>query len=144
MAAGNFTLYNAAKLALFSGTLNMLSDTITAVLLKSSYTPSAAHATFADVSAQEVTDADYAKKAVSGQTVTGGSGTVTVDTADISFGATVTITAKYLALVKGAAGSITGSSPLIGYCDLNSSGGTVSSTSGAFAVNTPSGLFTAA
>lgn len=142
MAAGNFTLYNNAKLLLNNGGLNMASDGIAAVLLGSGYTPSAAHSTFADISAQEISDADYAQKAVTGQTVTGAGGTVTADCADISFGASVTITAKYLALVKGTAGSLVSTDKLVGYCDLNSSGGTVSSTSGAFSVNTPSGLYT--
>lgn len=144
MAAGNFTLYNNAKLLLLNGGLNMASATITAALLSSSYTPSATHAAWSDVSAQQITDSGYAQQAVTGQTVTGSSGTVTVDSGDISFGSNVTLTAKYLVLVAGTAGSLTSTSQLIGYCDLNTGGGTVSSTAGAFSVNTPNGLFTAA
>lgn len=144
MSAGNFTLYNNAKLLLFNGGLNMAGDTITAALLTSSYTPSAAHSTWADVSATEVAaGGDYAQQALSGESVSGASGTVTVDSGDISFGTNVTITAKYLVLVKGTAGSLTAASELIGYCDLNTGGGSVSSTAGGFAVNTPNGLFTA-
>jgi len=144
MSAGNFTLYDNAKLLLLNGGLNMASDAIAAVLLTSAYTSSAAHATWADVSADEVAGGgDYTQKAVSGQAVSETSGTVTADTADISFGSAVTITAKYLVLVKGTAGSITSTDKLIGYCDLNAGGGSVSSTAGAFSVNTPNGLFTA-
>jgi len=144
MAAGNFTLYDNAKLLLLNGGLNMSSATITAVLLGAGYTPSAAHDTWSDASAQEIADSGYAEQAVSGQTVTLASGTVTVDSGDISFGTNVTLTAKYLALVLGTAGSLAGTDKLIGYCDLNTGGGTVSSTAGAFSVNTPNGLFTAA
>lgn len=143
MSAGNFTLYDNAKLLLLNGGLNMASDTLAAVLLTSSYTPSAAHSTFADVSTDEVADADYDQQAVAGESVTGSGGTVTVDTGDISFGSAVTITAKYLVLVKGTAGALTGTEKLIGYCDLNSGGGSVSSTAAGFSVNTPNGLFTA-
>lgn len=144
MAAGNFTLYDNAKLLLLNGGLNMASAGITAVLLGSGYTPSAAHSAWSDVSANEIADSGYAEQAVSGQTVTLASGTVTVDSGDISFGTNVTLTAKYLVLVQGTAGSLTAASKLIGYCDLNTGGGTVSSTAGAFSVNTPNGLFTAA
>lgn len=66
-----------------------------------------------------------------------------MDCGDISFGASVTISAKYLVLVKGTAGSLTAGSVLVGYCDLDTSGGSVSSTASQFAVNTPNGLFTA-
>ena len=146
MTVGNFTLYNSAKLGLFNGDLDLGSDTIAVALLGAGYTPSAAHSTWADVSTQEITDGDYAEKALTGQSVTGGSGTVTVDSGDVSFGSTVTITAKYVVFVKGTAGSLTGTDKLVGYCDLDntSTSTTVSSTSGAFSVNTPSGLFTAA
>jgi len=144
MAAGNFTLYDNAKLLLLNGSLNMASATITAVLLGAGYTPAASHSTWADVSANEIADSGYVEQAVSGQTVTLASGTVTVDSADISFGTSVTLTAKYLALVLGTAGSRSSTDKLIGYCDLNSGGGTVSSSAGAFSVNTPNGLFTAA
>lgn len=61
MSAGNFTLYNNAKLQLFNGGLNMASDTLTAALLTASYTPSGTHSTWADVSADEVASGgDYA------------------------------------------------------------------------------------
>lgn len=143
MAAGNFTLYDNAKLLLLNGGLDMSSATLAATLLGSGYTPSAAHDTWSDVSSNEITDSGYSEQAVSGQTVTLASGTVTVDSADISFGSSVTLTAKYLVLVLGTAGSLAGTDKLVGYCDLNSSGGTVSSTAGAFSVNTPNGLFTA-
>lgn len=144
MAAGNFTLYDNAKLLLMNGGLNMASDTIAAVLLTDEYTPDAAHDTFSDVSASEVADTDYAEKAVTGENVALASGAVTVDVDDISFGSEVTITAKYLVLVLGTAGSLAGTDKLIGYCDLNTTaGGSVSSTDGDFSVNTPNGLFTA-
>lgn len=142
MSAGNFTLYNNAKLLRANGGLNMASDALVAVLLTSAYTPSAAHATFADISADEVTDTDYAQQAVTGQSVTDGAGTVTTDTGDVSFGSAVTITAKYFVLVKGTAGALTAASELVGYCDLDTGGGSISSTAGPFGVNTPNGLFT--
>lgn len=143
MSAGNFTLYDSAKLLLLNGGLNMSSDTITAALLTDSYTPSGTHDTWSDVSADEVTDSDYAEKALASESVTGSSGTVTVDSGDISFGSSVTITAKYLVLVLGTAGSLASTDKLIGYCDLSSGGGSVSSTAGNFSVDTPNGLFTA-
>lgn len=146
MSVGNFTLYGSAKLALLNGGLDLATNAIACALLGSGYTPSAAHDTWSDVSANEIADAGYAEKVLSGQTVSGSSGTVTVDSGDISFGAAVTLTAKYIVFVKGTAGSLVAGNTLVGYCDLNTASGTatVSSTNGTFAVNTPSGLFTMA
>jgi hypothetical protein len=143
MAAGNFTLYNNAKLLLLNGTLNMASAAVTAALVTSTYTPAATDTNWSAASANEVTGGNYVEQALASETVTQASGTVTVDCADIAFGSNTTITAKYLVLIAGTAGSLTGTSQLIGYCDLNTGGGSVSSTAGAFTVQTPTGLFTA-
>jgi hypothetical protein len=60
MATGNFTLYDATKLNMVNGTINLGSDTFAMALLQPGYTPSASHTTWADVSAQQITDSDYA------------------------------------------------------------------------------------
>ena len=143
MAAGNFTFYSAGKLAILNGSVDLDTDTIVMALLTSSYTPSADHSTWADLSDNEVADADYTQTALGSVTLTQSGGTVTYDCADVSFGSDVSITAKYAALVKGTAGSLTGTDVLIGYVDLDTGGGSVSSTNSVFSVNTPSGIFTA-
>lgn len=146
MAVGNFTLYNTGKEALLTDNANQITwatDTIVAVLLGNGYTPAATHSTWADVSAQHVTGTNYAPVALSGKTSVRSTGTILWDCDDINFGANVTVTAKYVAIVKRVGGSLTGTDQLIGYCDLENASGsaTVSSTNSTFQVNTTSGLF---
>ena len=146
MAVGNFTLYNAGKEALLTdnGTqITWATDTIVAVLLGSAYTPAATHVTWSEVSAQHVTGTNYAPVVLSGKTSARSGATILWDCDDINFGANVTVTAKYVAIVKRAAGALAGSDQLIGYCDLENASGsaTVSSTNSTFQVNTTAGLF---
>lgn len=143
MATSAFTFYDSGKLAVLNGSVKLGTDSLVMALATATYTPSAAHSTWADVSANEVADTDYAEKAITGAAVTIASGTVTFDSDDISFGTAVSITAKYAILVKGTAGSLVAGDAIIGYVDLNSGGGSVSSTNSTFSVNTPSGYFTA-
>lgn len=145
MAVGNFTLYNTGKESLLTDNVNQIdwaADTIVAVLLGTGYTPLTTHSTYADMSAQVIADAGYAPVVLTGKTSVNTAGTILWDCADISFGTNVSLTAKYVAIVKRAAGALAGSDRLIGYCDLNVGGGlTVSSTNSTFQVSTTNGLF---
>lgn len=153
MAAGSFTLYDNAKELLIGDhtagvNIDTGGDTIGAHLLTSSYTPSAAHTAWSDISGSVTADGDYSAQTVAGQAVTRSGATVTFDANDVSFGTTVTITAKYIALVvhdTGTVGTPNNADKLIGYMDLNSGGGSVSSIASAFQINwNGSGIFTAA
>lgn len=146
MAVGNFTLYNTGKESLLTDNANQIdwaNDTVVAVLLGAGYTPSAAHSTYADISANVIADAGYAPATVTGKTSVLSAGKILWDAADISFGTNVTLTAKYVVLVKRAGGALAGTDRVIGYCDLDttSSSSTVSSTNSTFQVNTTNGLF---
>lgn len=145
MAVGNFTLYNTGKESLLTDNVNQIdwaADTIVAVLLGTGYTPAATHSTYADMSAQVIADVGYAPVVLTGKTSVNTAGTILWDCADISFGSSVSLTAKYVAIVKRATGALSGTDRLIGYCDLNVGGGlTVSSTNSTFQVSTTNGLF---
>lgn len=145
MAVGAFTFFNSGKLNKANGNIAVNSDTIVCVLLGSGYTPDvAAHSTYADVSAQEIADADYAPQVVANIAATESGGTVTQDSDNISFGDPVTIEAKYAVFLKRAGASLAAGDLLLGYVDLDDSSGTatLSSTNDGFSVNTPSGLWT--
>jgi hypothetical protein len=71
---------------------------------------------------------------MSGEAVTEDSGTVTYDADDVSFGANVTITARYAAVVVGTVAAKTGTDALVGYTELDT-GGDVSSTNGSFDID---------
>ena len=145
MAAGSFTLYDSAKKDILDGTVDLDTDTIKAILVTSSYTPSAAHDTYSDVSATECADADYTAQTLTATAFTLTAGTVKYDAADVTYGTAVSITAKYMILVKQAGAGLVAGDKLVGYVDLDSGGGSVTSTSSDYIVRfNASGIFTMA
>lgn len=144
MAAGNFTFYNSGKLNTLNGSIVEQTDTLVMVLLADTYTPDAAtHTTYADVSADEVGDADYSPQVISNAALTESTGTVTFDSDDVSFGSSVSITAKYAVVVRRDGASLASGDLLLGYVNLDTGGGSVSSTNSTFSVNTPNGYYDA-
>lgn len=149
MAVGSFTLYYEAIEGMASGTLgNLGSGPIAAVLLGAAYTPDLeAHATWADVSGDELVGGDYAQVpvALGAKPLDGFPGGVRFTTNSVSFVNPGTITdAKYFALVMGTATSLAATDRLIGFVDLDdsSTSATVSSLNAEFSVQTPaSGWF---
>jgi len=139
MAAGNFIPYTTNMTdPVVSGGIDLDSDTIVCVLLGSGYTPArTTHATWADVSAEEISGTGYTAggQALANKTMTHSSGTGTFD-ADNVVWSTATITAKYAVLVRRAGASLVSGDLLIGYVDLNTASGsaTVSSTAADFTV----------
>tara|TARA_R110002012_G_scaffold113813_2_gene259899 strand:+ start:338 stop:766 length:429 start_codon:yes stop_codon:yes gene_type:complete len=142
MSAGNFTFYNEFKESLAKADIDLNADTFKAVLLTSSYSPNVAtNVNLSDISANITTDSDYTAQTLTNVTVTESGGTVTFDADDINFGSSVTITAKYLAIYDDTVAN----DPLVVYVDLDTGGGSVSSTSSTFQVTiNASGIFTLA
>lgn len=149
MAVGTFTLYDSAKLAILNGTIDLDTDNITAILVDETYTPSAStHTAYSDVSTYENADGDYAPVQLTTKAVTEAGGTVKFDSDDVDYGASVTITTKYIVLVHNPDTSLAAGDALIGYMDLDTTSGsaTVSSSSAQFTVgpNASNGWFTVA
>lgn len=143
MAAGAFVCTDEGKEDFFNE--DFVIDNHYWILVTASHTPNTAtDITYSNVSANECADGDYAAQDATGETCSQTTGTVTVDVGDVDFGNTVTITAKYLYLLRGTAVGKTGTDRIVGYVDLNNGGGSVSSTSGNFdiAINA-SGIVTA-
>lgn len=141
MAASAFTFYGEAIERMAKGEIDWDGHTFKAILCTSSYTPDTdTHDDLADIT-NELSGGDYARVTLSGITVTRSTTTITVDCDNISFGNPVTLTAKYLIVYDDTHAS----DALIGYVDLDSGGGSVSSTAALFqyTVNA-SGLFTIA
>lgn len=146
MAVGTFQLYSTGKEALTAdnaNNINWASDTIVAVLLGTGYTPAITHSVYSDISTNIIADVGYAPAVVSGKTSVRTADKILWDCADISFGDPVTLSAKWMVLVKRAAGALAGTDQLIGYVDLNTANGTAvaTSTNAIFQVNTTNGLF---
>lgn len=130
MAAGSFTFYNSGKLKISNTTIDLDGDTFSAMMLTSSYTPNVATQTnLTDIVGSEVADSDYSRQTLGSITLTETGGVVTWDSADITYGTSVTITAKYLALF-----STTASNDLVAFVDLDTGGGSVSSSNSTFQV----------
>lgn len=129
MAAGNWIKYDAADVKMKDGTVDFDTDALRCVLLSASYTPSQAHTAYSSLSAAEVSGTGYSTHgvAIAGAALSNPSSQVVrEDCNDIQF-ATVTLTAKYAAIVHDANGDnalAAGDIPLM-YCELEA-GGTVS------------------
>jgi hypothetical protein len=146
MAVGNFTFYHQGKLSKHDGDIDLGTDSIMCILVAAAYTPAVTtDATYADVSANEIADTDYAQQLVTALTSSiDGSGVITVDSADVPFGNPVSITAKYAVFAKRAGASLVAGDSLLGYVDLDdtTTAAEVSSTNSEFSVKTPNGFYT--
>lgn len=145
MAAGNVKVYAEALEFIEEGGIDLDTDTFVVTLHTSSYTPNQnTHATWADVSATEITGTGYTAGgvALSGVTSSSSGAVVTFDANDISW-TSATLTAKYAVITKRAGGSLTSTDKLLAYVDLDSGGGSVSVSGGTLAINwNASGIFT--
>lgn len=146
MAAGSVVVYTNAALLLGEKQYNLSSDTIDYVLCTSSYTPAPdTDSTYANVSSFELTTGGgYTSggTVLTGTTWSQSGSTITFNAGNISY-ASSTITAKYIVVIQRASTSLASTDKLLCYCDLNSGGGSVSSSNGTFAINwNASGLFT--
>ena len=140
MSAGNYTFYNNFRDALAKADVDLNTNTFKALLLTSAYTPNVAtQSVLADITTNEVSDSDYARITLANVTVTQAGAVVTFDSDDLQYGTNVTITAKYVAIYDDTSASDT----LVVFADLDTNGGSVSSTSSTFQItNNASGIFT--
>ena len=117
------------------------------ILTTTDFTPAqATHDTFSDVTNELSTATDYDRVLINTMTISTAitANRVTLDCADVDFGASVTLSAKYMILVNSGANGVNPAAGdyLVGYVDLNSGGDALSSVSGPFQVTiNASGLF---
>ena len=129
MAAGNFTLFGAAIENIARGLIDLDGHSFKALLATSGYTPNVStHAVLADVTNEVAGGGDYARVDLEGVTVTRSGTTVKFTSDPADFGAVATITAKYLVIFDDTHAS----DALLGYVDLNTGGGSASSSDGPF------------
>ena len=139
MAAGPLLVYNKALNGLLDGSLPSLTTSpLSAVLLSPSHSVDlGAHETLADITADEITNADYARVEVTGERVEYDASGPCFHSDSINFGDPVTLgPARYVVLVCGAPGGLEADSPLLGIADLTS-GGAVEAQRSKFMVSPP-------
>lgn len=132
--------YNSGLLTLCNGGTAFASDDCYMILVGSGYTFSAAHSTYANVSGEEIDDADYDPVALGSKSVTVESGNILYDCANVTFGDPVTIDAAggMAIILKGTAASPQSTDPLLFAWELTGAG---ASTNSEFTVTTPNGLY---
>ena len=137
MAVGTFTLTHQGKLNWLKGLIDPDTDTLVAVLVDNAHTPSLANDdVYSDISVNECGDADYDPQVISGVAITQTSGTVKLDANIVSFGDPVTISARYVYVVRRAGASLVAGDLIFGYMDLNDGGSAnVSSIAAVFSVD---------
>ena len=145
MPAGAWKVYGTAVEKIGRNTLDLDAGQYRMVLLTSAYTPNQnTHSTFADISAAQVTGTGYtANGKLITQAVSRSSLVTTFDCDDQSWTSS-TITAKYAAIVRdvNSDGTIASTDDLLCYCDLETGGGSLSTTAAAFTVTiNASGVF---
>lgn len=152
MAAGAWQVYGAAIEAIARNQIDLDTGTFAIVLATSAYTPQVdVDDAWSDISSNEVANGGgYATGGkqltpVVHRTGSPAAGTVTFDCNDVSW-TTSTITAKYAVIVAAPApGSPQGADRVLCYSDLDTGGGSVSTTNGTFAINMhANGVFTIA
>ena len=138
MTVGAFELLNAGLLAAQNGAIDPDTDTMVGVLVDDSHGAPviASESTYADISADECTDADYSPVVATITISEPSPGIVMVDMAQVDYGAVVDIAARYFYLVRRAGASLVAGDLLLGYMDLNEgSSGNVQSFSNPFTVD---------
>ncbi len=144
MSAGNFVPYSNALEKIFLNFLKISNGAFYAALLKDTYSfDKNNHTTYQDVRPHLCTDSTCSFVPVTGMAVTRSGPSIQVNCASpISFGSSVTITAKYIVIVAGEAAKPADGDLLLGCCDMRPEGGSVSSTNGPFLISVdPKGLF---
>lgn len=138
MAAGNWRLFGNALEQILKGGIDVDTDTFRMVLVTSSYTPDQSlHDTWSDISANEV--AAGGGYSTHGKlltvTVTRSGLVVTIDCDDQAWTGS-TITAKYAVIVRDADanGALAAGDLVVAFVDLDTGGGSISTTSGTFTV----------
>lgn len=141
MAVAALQLHNDALITLFQDGVSQWDDSdvdFTWALLSSAYTQADTDTLWSDVSANEISDGDYAQQAVTTRTVANNAGEAQFKSDPADFGANVTIEeAKYLVLVAGTATSVAAGDKIIGTIDLDDGGGIVFANNGEFSITQP-------
>lgn len=138
MPAGPFIVLNGVIEKIVTGEIDLANDTIRAALLTEDYSPDEENdVLWSDVAEHETSGTGYTPgegALVSPFTITRDMDTVYVDGEDVAWPASE-IEAKYIALVRSSGGdTIVGADSLIGYMDLETDGGSLSSFSSDFTV----------
>lgn len=129
MPLSPFTLQDSGLAAILNGTIDLDTSALYAVLLVGAHTPTQAKALYSDISANEIADAGYVRQALSGAAISSSGKQRFFTSNPVNFGSAVTLTGKYMYILKGTAGSPVSGDPILGWVDLNEVGGDITAIS---------------
>lgn len=139
MTVSKFEFTDPGFLAVRKGTIDLEGDTIVAVIIDAAQTPViATDATYADISANECADADYIATFAEGHVVANllwtdvGTRVFMLDADNLDYGNNVTISGQYIYLLRRAGASLVAGDLIVGFVDLQTEEGNVSSVNGDF------------
>lgn len=119
------TIQDSGLAAVLNGTIDLDTSALYAILLAGAHTPTQIKALYSDISANEIADAGYVRQALSGAAISASGKQRYFTSNAVNFGSAVTLTAKYLYILKGTAASPSGTDPILGWIDLNEVGGDI-------------------
>lgn len=139
MPSGPLLLFDTTLHGLFTCSVPAFDGPIAGVLLSAAYVPDMAeHSQYGDITAHELSNADYAPTALAGQALTFAAGQIKFSSDTVQFGDPVKLgPAKYLALVFGHATALQASNLLLGVVDLATSSGAVEAQNSGFSISPP-------
>ena len=141
MTVGIFQSHDPG-MALLLGAQDWPNDTYYAMLIKTAQVVNRAGATRADIIANVCADVGYVHIDLTGKTLAVAGTNIRFDCAKINFGDTVSISGRFLYILKGTVALSSDSDVVIGCIDLQTETGDVSSVSAKFSYDpAATGLF---
>ena len=125
MALSPMTVQDSGLQAVMTALIDLDTSPLYAVLLVGAHVPTQIKALYSDISANEIVDAGYVRQALSGAAITASGKQRYFTSNPINFGANVTLTAKYLYILKGTSTAPAIGDPILGWVDLNEVGGNI-------------------
>lgn len=119
------TIQDAGLQALLNGGIDLDTTPLYAVLLVGAHTPTQAKALYSDISANEIVDVGYVRQAIAGAAISANGKNRYFTSSAVNFGANVTLTAKYMYILKGSAAGPLAGDTILGWIDLAESGGDI-------------------
>ena len=138
MPAGKRHYFGSYFERLKKGEIDLENDTLVAILVGAGWTPDqSANANLADIVAQEIADAGYARQTLANVAVTRAGLVTAVNYDTVDFGDAVNLTAKYVVVFDDTHAN----DALLWFADLDTTttGSEVSSTNSDFDINTALG-----
>lgn len=125
MALSPMTIQDSGLQAILNAGIDLDTNPLYAVLLVGAHTPTQAKALYSDISANEIVDAGYVRQALTGAAIAASGKQRYFTSNPVSFGSNVTLTAKYMYILRGTAAAPVAGDPILGWIDLNEVGGNI-------------------